>query len=101
MFSNVWTWIKEQNARFEAFLVRTAPGVKTKIVTFLGMIGSGAAALQNYVTGIPVNRFVTAEQVTIVTFVLFTLAFWFKDMGTRVAIREELLSPDTAVTTNA
>ena len=101
MLSNIWTWIKQKYFDFEAFLVRTAPGVKTKITTFLGMVGSAAAALQNYVMGVPVNKFVTAEQISIAAFILFTLAFWFKDMGSRVAVREELLPQDQGLTSNA
>lgn len=101
MLSSIWTWIKEKYAAFEAFLVRTAPGVKTKIVVGLGAIGNGAAALQGYITGIPTNKFVTGEQIAIGTFILFTLAYWFKDMGTRVATREDLIDPTTNVTSNA
>lgn len=101
MLSNIWTWIKQKYFDLEAFLVRTAPGVKTKVVTFLGLIGTGASSLQSYVAGIPINKFVTAEQISIAAFILFTLAFWFKDMGTRVAIREQVLPEGSAVTTNA
>lgn len=81
-------WIETKWVAFEAWMDSWAPGAKTRVVSFLGMIGSAATFLQQYVTGLPVTAFVTAEQLGIATAVLFTLAFWLRGLGDRVDARE-------------
>jgi len=73
-----WSWNE-----FNDWCATIAPGVKTKTVTALGALGSGAYALQQYVSGLPPTTFVTAEKLSIITAVLFTLAFWFRGLGER------------------
>ena len=73
----------------EAFLTRIAPSVKTKITVFLGAAGNAAYYLKDYVAGLPLEKMVTVERLMLINAVLFTLAFWFKGMGERVAEREE------------
>lgn len=78
-------WLKDKWAKFEAWVHTWLPGVKTKITLGLGMLGSGAAALQEYLAKVPaVGKYLTAERIAIASFVLFTLAYWFRGMGERV-----------------
>jgi len=79
----MWTWIKDKWNRFQNWVAGWAPGLKTKIVTFLGAIGSFAAMAQQWVTGIPLDKFISGTTITIVTMVLFTLAFWFRGLASR------------------
>lgn len=79
----MFTWIKTQYTRFNNWMASWAPGFKTRVATGLGAVGSGAAIAQEYITGMPVNKFVTTEQLGIVTLVLFTLAFWFRGLANR------------------
>lgn len=84
----MWSSIKNGWAWFEAKVAAVTPGIKTKLISALGFVGSSAAMMQQYLTGIPTNKFVTGEQMAIIGVVLFTLVFWLKDIGTRVAARE-------------
>lgn len=70
--------------RFEAWSYSWAPGFKTKIVTSLGALSSLAAMLQQYVSGLPLDQFISASKLALITAILFTLAFWFHGMGDRV-----------------
>lgn len=83
--SSLWSSVKSIWAKFEAWVASWMPGFKTYIVTGLGSIGSIAALLQEYVTGLPLSMFMTGTQVAIATTVLFTLAFWFHNMSNRNA----------------
>jgi hypothetical protein len=83
MLSNIWTDIKTAWNWFEAQVAKIMPGLKTYIVSGLGAIGSLAAVLQEYITGLPLNEFMTGTQVAVATTVLFTLAFWFHNMSDR------------------
>lgn len=80
----MWQAIKDTWNKFEAWVHSWMPGFKTLITTGLGAVASGAAVLQQYIGGLPLNTFMTATQVAILSAVLFTLAFWFKGMGDRV-----------------
>lgn len=84
---NTISWINDKWISFEAWMASWAPGAKTRLVTGLGALGSVAGYAQQYITGLPVTKFVTAEQITIATAVLFTLAFWFRGLGDRVEER--------------
>jgi hypothetical protein len=79
----MWTKIKNAWNAFHNWCAKIAPGVKTFIVTALGLLGNGAAFAQEYVTGIPLDKFATAEQIMIVNVILFTLAFWFRSLANR------------------
>lgn len=80
------TSIKNAWTSFETWVYSWMPGFKTHIVTGLGAIGSAAAVGQEYVTGLPTTTFVNATQLSIASLVLFTLAFWFHNMGSRVSV---------------
>lgn len=79
-FSNVWT-------KFEAWVAKIAPGVKTEFVTFLGIIGNAAYLGQNYIQGLPAVPFANATILATTSVVLFTLAFWLRGIGDRVEAR--------------
>lgn len=80
-----WVWTKLSGAwlAFHNWVAKIAPGFKTFIVTALGSLGSLAATLQEYFTGIPLEKFVTGTQALIVTTILFSLAFWFRSMTSK------------------
>lgn len=80
------TWLKDKWNAFETWVYSWMPGWKTHIVTGLGVVGSGAAVLQEYISGLPTTVFVSATQLSIASLVLFTLAFWFHNMGSRVSV---------------
>lgn len=72
------SWLSNTWSKFETWVASWMPGFKTKTVTALGAVGSLAATLQEYVTGLPLSTFMTATQITIAGAVLFSLAFWFR-----------------------
>lgn len=76
-----FAWIKKVALKFHNWLKKMAPGIKTATVAGLGAIGSAAATLQDYITGLPLGDIVKAEYVTMATAVLFTMAFWFRMMA--------------------
>lgn len=78
------TWLTNAWAGFEAWVYSWMPGWKHFIVTGLGFIGSTAAVLQTYVTGLPLDKLMTATQVAVATIVISLLALWFGNMGNRV-----------------
>ena len=91
---NFITGLKADWAAFEGWVAKWWPGLKTKIVAALGAIGSAAALGQDYLTqltGLP-NNVITGTKLSIFTLVCFTLAFWFRGMGDRVAARN-VVSP--------
>lgn len=75
--------------RFECWVNSWFPGFKTYLMTGLGVVGSAAAVLQSFVTGLPLTKFISGETMAIASAVLFTLSFWFAKMGDRVKEREE------------
>lgn len=79
--SQTWSTVKSIWSKFETWCASWMPGLKTYIVTALGAIGSLAATLQEYVTGLPLSTFMTGTQVAIATTVLFSLAFWFRHLS--------------------
>lgn len=88
MLSTIWSyakapfvWIANLWTKFEAWVASWAPGWKTQIIAGLGAVGEGAGALQEYFTGIPLDKFITGTQVAIVSVVLFSLAFWFRRLS--------------------
>lgn len=79
--SNTWSWIKDKFNRFEMWVADIAPGFKTKAVALIGIIGTTADALQEYLTGLPTEAYISAINRSIIFAVLFTLAFWFKRLA--------------------
>lgn len=69
--------------KFQDWAASWWPGVKTEVVTAIGAIGSLAASLQDYISGIPLDKLITPTKALIATAVLFTLAFWFRRLGKR------------------
>lgn len=85
--SSLWSSVKSIWAKFEAWVASWMPGFKTHVVTGLGAVGTGAGILQSYVSGLPLDHFMTATQVAVAGAILFTLAFWFHGMTDRVDAR--------------
>lgn len=83
MFRKAWEWVKDKWNRFDAWAASMAPGVKTKIVAALGALGNFAYVAQQYVAGLPLEKFFTATNLLVLNAVLFTLAFWFRGMSER------------------
>jgi hypothetical protein len=76
----MFTWLKAKWTSFEAWCASWMPGLKTYIVTGLGALGSLAAVLQEYITGLPLSEFMTGTQIAVATAVLFSLAFWTRHL---------------------
>src|SRR6267154_369909 len=66
-------WIKTTWAKFEAWFNGWFPGFKTYITLGFGIIGSAAATLQQFVTGLPITHYISAETISITTAVLYAL----------------------------
>lgn len=81
-------WLSKQWASFEAWVHSWFPGFKTQAVNSVGVIGAGSAAAYEYIVGLPETKYLSKEALTITAAVLFTLSFWFKNMGDRVEARE-------------
>ena len=77
-------WLQKTRSKFETWVAQYWPGAKTKIVTGLGSLGMLAASLQEYVTGLPLTKWVSGETLAIVAAVLFTLSYWLRGLGNRV-----------------
>lgn len=83
MLKNAWTWVKETWGKFNDWCATWMPGFKTKLAAGFGAIGSLAAVMQEYITGLPLDKFMTGTQVAVATAVLFSLAFWFRSLTER------------------
>jgi hypothetical protein len=83
----MFKWIKDKWAKFEAWVAGWAPGVKVKLISALGFIGATAGYLQEFISGVPLDKFITGTQIAIISAVLFTLTFWLRGIGQRVADR--------------
>lgn len=79
----MWTWIKDRWNNFEDWVASWMPGFKTRLATGLGAVGTAAVALQGWVTGLPLDKFMTGTQIAIASAVLFTLAYWFRSLADR------------------
>jgi len=80
----MWQWIKDEWMSFETWVHSWFPGLKTRITSALGAVGSAAIVLQQFVTGLPVTKWISAELLQGVTLALFCLSFWFSNMGARI-----------------
>ena len=74
----VWAWLTAQWNRFEDWVASKVPGWKTKLVSVIGAIGSAFLVLQEYVSGLPLEKIITGKSLAITGIVLFTLTFWFR-----------------------
>lgn len=86
--TGVWAWIKDKWHKFECWVYGWAPGLKTRAINALGVVGGMAASLQGYVTGLPVTKWITAETMALIVAGLFTLSYWFHGLGERVKAKE-------------
>lgn len=76
-----WEVVKWPFVKTHEWLKERMPGLKTKIVSALGAIGSLAALLQEYASGLPLSQLLGVTETLIVSAILFTLAFWFRSMS--------------------
>lgn len=79
----MWTWLTDKWNRFEDWVATWMPGFKTQLVAMLGIVGSSAEILSEYIQGVPLSNFMTGTQIAVVTLVLFTLTFWFRRLANR------------------
>jgi hypothetical protein len=56
------------------------PGLKTKIATGLGALGMLAATLQEYVSGVHLDQFISSKTTALVSAGLFTVSYWFRSL---------------------
>lgn len=76
-------WLKNAWNKFHNWCASWAPGFKTFLVSAVGALGSVGAATQEYLTGVPLDKFVTAQEALIITTVLFSLTFWARTLTNR------------------
>lgn len=86
-FKTSLLWVEDKWNKFEAWVASLMPGFKTRIVSGLGIVGSMAGVLQEYITGLPLSELMTATQITVLAAILFTLTFWLRGIGERVNVR--------------
>ena len=79
----IWNSIKKTWNKFNGWMASWAPGLKTKLATGLGAVASTAALMQEYITGLPLDKFITGTQIAVLTTVLFTMSFWFRALANR------------------
>jgi hypothetical protein len=80
-FKTAYQWLVDKWTSFEAWVYEWMPGFKTKLIAFIGIVGNAAVVLQDYITQVPLNKFVNETQLAVIGIVLFTLAFWFKRLS--------------------
>ena len=76
-----WAWVTKQWNRFEDWVASKVPGWKTKIIAAIGAVGSAAMVLQEYVSGLPLEKIITGKSLAITSIVLFSLTFWFRRLA--------------------
>ncbi len=79
----MWTWLKDKWNGFHNWCASWAPGFKTFLISAVGIFGSAGAAMQEYLTGVPLDKFVTTQEALIITTVLFSLTFWARTLTNR------------------
>lgn len=77
----IWEYIKRPFVATHAWLKERMPGLKTKLITAIGAVGSAAALLQEYLTGVPLAHLLGVTEALIVSTILFTLAFWARTLS--------------------
>lgn len=78
-------WLKDKWNRFHNWCASWAPGFKTFLISAVGLFGSAGAAMQEYLTGVPLDKFVTTQEALIITTVLFSLTFWARTLTNRAS----------------
>lgn len=81
--NTAWTWIKNKWSQFEGWVASKAPGWKTQIVAAIGWGSMSLATLQEMVTGLPLDQFITAKSIAITTGSLFILVTIFKHLSSK------------------
>lgn len=81
------TWIKNKWAKFEEWVNSFFPGLKTQIVTGLGFVASFALIFQDFLSGLDLGDLVSPRTLLIINAVLYTLAFWLRNINSRVEKR--------------
>lgn len=81
--------IQKYYDKFEDWVHSWWPGAKTRMTAAAGFISMVAASTQEYISGLPTTKWISQETLSIVAAVLFSLSFWFSNMGARVQAREE------------
>lgn len=78
-------WIKDKWNKFNNWVAKWAPGFKTQLILGIGIVGEATAALQQFITDVPMDKFVSGTSWTIFTVVIMALAFWARQIGKRVS----------------
>lgn len=77
-------------AQFETWFQTTyLPGLKTRIALYSTFIGATATTLKEQLPSLPLDKYVSASTLGIVTMVLALLALWFNKMHNQVEARVE------------
>lgn len=80
-------YLKSLWAKFEAWVNSWFPGLKTKIVTAAGALGSAAAMIVAYMQSVPLDQVISAKTLALSMLVANTLAFWLRGIADRVQSR--------------
>jgi hypothetical protein len=80
ILKKIWREVKRPFIQFHEWIKSIAPGVKTKTILFLGWVGSTAALMQEFVSGLPLSQIVGVTEAVIISAVLFSIAFWTNSM---------------------
>lgn len=79
-FSNFWAGLKALWTKFDGWCARRAPGIKTYLLAFLGLLGTAGGSLQEYFTNVPLTTFVTAQEATYISAALFALIIFTRHL---------------------
>lgn len=74
-------WLYNRWLQFNHWVSTIAPGLKTKVISALGFIGTTAALLQEKITELPLAHFVSDTEIAGITLILFALSFWFRALA--------------------
>lgn len=77
----MFKYINTKREDFNAWVATWLPGMKTKIVASLGAVGMFSSYMQEYISGLPLDQFVSSKTVALISGGMFTLAYWFKSLG--------------------
>lgn len=80
---NSWTWLKQKWLAFEVWVAKKVPGWKTQIIMALGYMSTAFASLQQTVTGLPLEEFITARSIAGMTLGLFVLGAFTKYLSNK------------------
>lgn len=91
LVNGIYSWWKS----LEGVVASVYPKAKTEFVAFLGIVGDLAYMGQDYLTQLTGlnSNVITGSKVVIANIVLFSLAFWLRGIGDRVADRASVSKP--------